>query len=98
MRVCVCAHALVSACVDVLGLVCVGAQSNACVCARVSLLIQHKASRHTAICFSLSAPYFSTSSYKDSLERIVLNPSFDFFYKFYLKYFSVYEEFSEMLS
>jgi hypothetical protein len=73
-----------------------------CVC--VALVIQHTQRKRRNVLLSaacLVVAYFYTLSYKryDFRKKKLLNIKFyfDSLYKFYLKYFSLYEEFSEIL-
>ena len=87
----------------------VGAGEQVCACARVAFLIQYVqyvTRRHMPVAASLSPPYFSTLSHKGHDFRRgggggryrIWNAHFDFLYNFYLKHFSCWEEFSEILS
>ena len=82
-----------------------GAWACACARARVALFNQQATCmRHIVLSLvaSLAPPYFSTLSherrrFREKIIEYTRKMCFDFLYNFYLKYFSLYEELSEIL-
>jgi hypothetical protein len=82
----------------------VGAEERVCACARVPLIIKHATRRHIVICclsclHQIFRHYLIKARFLE--KKKLLNIKFvcsNFLYRFYLKYFSFWEEFSAILS